>query len=325
MSATESPLVSIVIPVYNGADYLRDAIESALAQTYSPVEVIVVNDGSQDGGATERVAASFQGRIRYFAKENGHVASALNLGIREMRGVYFSWLSHDDLYLPDKLALQVPHAERLGRRSIIYSDFRVLDVEKGTTADVVMKAVDPDRFRWHITLDNSLNGCTLLIPKACFDECGLFDESLRTTQDYDMWFRLAGKFPFTYVPRTVMVSRQHPGQGTRTLRGIALEECNRLLSRFIAHFSREELRAVSGMSPARAYAYIRRNMEQRGFYGASDTARERLEEELRQSSPLTAALVRAELGMRSLCARVGALLRGLARRVEAVLPRGSGT
>ena len=82
------PLVSIVIPVYNGSNFLRDAIDSALAQTYPRVEVIVVNDGSTDGGATEAIAKSYGSRIRYFAKENGRVASAVNYGIANMNGDY---------------------------------------------------------------------------------------------------------------------------------------------------------------------------------------------------------------------------------------------
>ena len=73
--------VSIIIPVYNGSNYLKEAIESALAQTYDNVEVLVVNDGSNDGGATEQIALSYGERIRYFKKENGGVASALNVGI----------------------------------------------------------------------------------------------------------------------------------------------------------------------------------------------------------------------------------------------------
>ena len=102
-----NPLVSIVIPVYNGANFLAEAIDSALAQTYRNLEVIVVNDGSTDGGATERIACSYGDKIRYFSKPNGGVSSALNLGIEKMKGEYFSWLSHDDLYAPDKIENQV--------------------------------------------------------------------------------------------------------------------------------------------------------------------------------------------------------------------------
>ena len=79
-------MISIIIPVYNGANYMKIAIDSALAQTYENTEVIVVNDGSQDNGKTEEIALSYGDKIRYFAKENGGCASALNFGISKMRG-----------------------------------------------------------------------------------------------------------------------------------------------------------------------------------------------------------------------------------------------
>ena len=98
MAEERVPLVSIVIPVYRGANYMREAIDSALGQSWPRCEVIVVNDGSPDGGETERIALSYGDRIRYIAKENGGVSTALNEGIRQMKGEYFSWLSHDDEY-----------------------------------------------------------------------------------------------------------------------------------------------------------------------------------------------------------------------------------
>ena len=97
------PLVSIVIPVYNGSNYLAEAIDSALNQTYDNVEIIVVNDGSKDEGKTRDVALKYGNKIRYFEKENGGVASALNFGVKQMSGEYFSWLSHDDFYTPHKI------------------------------------------------------------------------------------------------------------------------------------------------------------------------------------------------------------------------------
>src|SRR5215470_19778957 len=121
------PLVSIVIPVYNGSDYLREALDSALSQTYPHVEILVVNDGSTDAGATEAIARSYGDRIRYFWKPNGHVASALNFGIQQMRGEYFSWLSHDDVYLPDKIKIQMALAVRATRPTLYYGDFATID------------------------------------------------------------------------------------------------------------------------------------------------------------------------------------------------------
>ena len=119
----QNPKVSIIIPVYNGSDYLKEAIESALAQTYKNTEIIVINDGSKDNGATENIALSFGKKICYFRKSNGGVASALNFGIRKMTGDYFSWLSHDDIYLPKKLQKQVNLILKSPPKTFIYSNF----------------------------------------------------------------------------------------------------------------------------------------------------------------------------------------------------------
>ena len=107
MNSEWLPKVSIIIPVYNGANYMREAIDSALNQTYKNIEVIVVNDGSTDNGETEAIALEYGERIRYFKKRNGGVSSALNYGISKMTGEYFSWLSHDDVYSPEKIRHQI--------------------------------------------------------------------------------------------------------------------------------------------------------------------------------------------------------------------------
>lgn len=97
------PKVTIVIPAYNAANYLAEAVESAINQTYENIEIIVVNDGSNDNGATADVAKKYRNSIRYIEKGNGGSSSALNCGILNMTGEWFSWLSHDDLYCPDKV------------------------------------------------------------------------------------------------------------------------------------------------------------------------------------------------------------------------------
>ena len=133
------PLVSIVIPVYNGSNYMREAIDSALAQSYERVEVIVVNDGSTDD--TEQIALSYGERIRYFRKENGGVSSALNLGIKEMKGEYFSWLSHDDLYTPDKIEVQIDALRGLEEKNALVlckAEF----INKNSGADTKAKACE---------------------------------------------------------------------------------------------------------------------------------------------------------------------------------------
>ena len=114
------PLVSIIIPVYNGSNYMREALDSALAQTYSNIEILVVNDGSNDGGKTRDIALSYGDRIRYLEQEkNGGVSTVLNMGIRAMRGEYFSWLSHDDVYYPEKIQAEIDALRAAGNMDAV--------------------------------------------------------------------------------------------------------------------------------------------------------------------------------------------------------------
>ena len=120
--------VTIIIPVYNGSNYVREAIDSALAQTYKNIEILVVNDGSTDEGATRDICLSYGDKITYYEKENGGVSTALNLGIEKMTGDYFSWLSHDDLYYPDKIEKQMKELEKYDENTILYSNVDLIDL-----------------------------------------------------------------------------------------------------------------------------------------------------------------------------------------------------
>jgi glycosyltransferase involved in cell wall biosynthesis len=211
------PKVSIVIPVFNGSDYLREAVESALAQTYGNVEVLVVNDGSNDGGKSEEIARLYGDRIRYFRKENGGVGSALNLGIREMRGEYFSWLSHDDVYYPGKIQVQMDRATEEKRNVVFYSDYDCIDPESRIIGRVRIPPIEPRALRAALVTLYPVNGCTVLAPKSCLAAVGGFDERLKTTQDYDLWFRMAKVYDFIHIPELLIRSRIHSAQGSLRL------------------------------------------------------------------------------------------------------------
>ena len=206
-----------MIPVFNGANYLRQAIESALAQTYSQREVLIINDGSTDGGATEAIARGFGDAVRYISKTNGGVATALNEGIRQMRGEYFSWLSHDDVYYEHKLARQVECLATLAPTDVLYGDYDIIDRESTKTGTCVGPHPAPDPFRVAMIATYPVHGCTTLVHRNCFELAGMFDESLRTTQDNDMWFRLAGRFRMVHMPVPLIQSREHEQQGCRTI------------------------------------------------------------------------------------------------------------
>lgn len=264
--------VSIVIPVFNGSNYLREAIDSALAQTYPNIEIVVVNDGSSDNGETERIALSYSDKIRYFSKKNGGVASALNLAIEKMSGDYFSWLSHDDLYCPEKVETQMcALAGMANPRAIAYGDHAVFYDNAADAEEVRLPPVPPNQFRYFITVNNILHGCTLLIPRAAFDECGRFNEALRTTQDYDLWFRMAEKYQFIHIPGVLVKARCHGDQSSTRMKSSALKESNELLSDFVRKLSESELVAAthSRRTPSLAYASIAASFRMRGFSDAA--------------------------------------------------------
>lgn len=217
----QNPLISIVIPVYNGSNYLAKAIDSALAQTYENIEIIVVNDGSRDDGATEKVALSYGDKIRYIKKENGGCSSALNKGIEEMNGEYFSWLSHDDMYTPEKIACQVALITEENKNSIFMCDSVFVDKDgnklnrrnytwpNGTyTAEQALA----NMFEGH-----GIGGCSLMIPKVLFDQNGFFRNDVVYMQDYDMWYRLfLGGAPIVCCDTVGVLSRVHAMQTTVT-------------------------------------------------------------------------------------------------------------
>ena len=245
----ENPQISIIIPVYNGSNYMREAIDSALAQTYDNFEVLVVNDGSNDGGATREIALSYGDSIRYFEKENGGVATALNLAIREMKGEYFSWLSHDDLYYPHKLSVQMRAIlERGDRTAISYGNYDSLNMFTGEKEPTDFLAWYPlERLESSVfpIFYSLIQGCSLLIHKSHFDRVGAFDESLLTSQDYDMWFRMFRGQKLVFVPQSLICSRVHSEQGTRTMECFRAES-GRFFSKASLSLSGEELIAAFG-------------------------------------------------------------------------------
>lgn len=209
------PMVSIIIPVFNGSKYLREAIDSALNQTYHNIEVIVINDGSDDCGKTEQIATSYGERVRYYSKPNGGVATALNFGILNMKGEYFSWLSHDDVYYPEKIETQINYLKKIGNKNVaLYSDYEFIDHEGKYLRTNRIKHIPPEKFRYSIIISRPVNGCTTLIPKIFFETVGLFNEKLKTIQDYEMWFRMSEQFDFIHIPEILIKSRRHPEQGS---------------------------------------------------------------------------------------------------------------
>lgn len=213
MATQEPGLVTIVIPVYNGANFVTEAIESALAQTYPQVEIVAVNDGSTDGGATEAILESYRGRIEIIHKANGGVSSALNLGISEARGQYICWLSHDDLYEPTMVEKMMAVMNQHQGKTIVHSNLVTIDQWNNVLGRTDYPPLDPERVLELLLASWPIHGCALMVPKDCFNEVGLFDEKLWLTSDYEMWLRMAKHgWGFRLQPEHLVKSRIHRGQ-----------------------------------------------------------------------------------------------------------------
>ncbi|MBO5907604.1 MAG: glycosyltransferase [Clostridia bacterium] len=235
------PLVSIVIPLYNGSNYVEEALKSALAQTYDNIEIVVVNDGSTDGGAGRAICEKYADKIVYFEKENGGCASALNYGVRHAKGEFISWLSHDDLYEPTKIEHQLLQYEKhgLSRENTVISNVGGLIDSAGN--EIAHPSRKDTGFLPSITafeyilLRRCPNGCGLLIPRGLFERFGYFDEGQRFVLDWNLWLRFALLgVDFYFDDERLVSNRVHSMQVTVKQKELHSKEANQTVDQLLA-------------------------------------------------------------------------------------------
>ena len=277
MNKNFNPLVSIIIPIYNGSNYMREAIDSAIAQTYENIEIIVVNDGSTDN--TEEIAKSYGDKIQYYKKENEGVATALNLAIKKSNGEYISWLSHDDVYFFSKIEKQISFLNINNEKKVIlYSDWYIMDAN-GKYIFAVEHLEKHERKKlnnsFYPLLKGLVHGCTLLIPREAFDKVAFFDTMLKTTQDYDLWFKLFQVYPIRHMSEKLIKSRKHDKQGSRTIEESALE-ASILWIKMAEMLSDSDRMYISGNSLS-FYKELRNIMIESNYNQATDYFEKRIE------------------------------------------------
>ena len=261
MNTTFKPLVSIVIPVYNGSNFLAEAIDSALAQTYKNIEVVVVNDGSRDDGATEKVALSYGDKIKYYPKTNGGVSSALNYGIEKMSGEYFSWLSHDDLYEPQKVEREVDELAKMQDKenTIICCADSLMDVN-GNPIYHPTKRLEgmysgSDLFNIFFAKHLVINGCTLLIHKSVFERFGGFSQ-FRYIQDIECWIHfMLGGVSYCFIPDKLNKMRVHAGQVTQRMPELFYTEMRQFSNNIIDDYLLKDKLSDSNIHSFLSYQY----------------------------------------------------------------------
>lgn len=311
------PLVSVVVPVYNQGEFVEQAISSVLAQRYSPVEVIVVNDGSTDD--TPRRLARFEHAVRVIHQSNQGAAAALNRGIRESSGGLVCWLSADDEFLPGKLECQVAALLDHPDAAFAHTGYETVDasgVRIETVADPV--AIHPDPF---VTVfwANSLNGSTVMLRREAFDAQGGFDESLRADVDADMWLRIMTESYAVGVPGVYVRYRVHSNSLSANTQ-LMMSSMSVVRRR---HFSELVKRVSAGPEPAATFAKMGADVARQGLF---DIARRLRRQSLRTGlapralSASIAAEITARMKQRPPIHRLGRDVKRLGSRARGRYP-----
>jgi glycosyltransferase involved in cell wall biosynthesis len=219
------PLISVIITSYNQARFVTYTVTSVLEQTYSPLEVIVVDDGSTD--ETKAELAPYLDKIRYIYQLNQGVSVARNTGIKAAKGELIAFLDGDDLWLPHKLALQVECLEKSRDVGLVHSNVSYFGAndegERQTKGALTTYAGDCYA---ELLLRNRITTSSVLVRRDCLKQVGLFDEGIRkaSTEDYDLWIRIARYFEFAYVPDPVVLYRVHPNNAINDFRTLIENE-----------------------------------------------------------------------------------------------------
>lgn len=199
-----NPLISIIIPVFNGERYIANAIQSILAQNYHPIEIIVVDDGSND--KTAEILGGFGEQIKYLHQENSGPPCARNYGIKNARGDFIAFLDHDDIFLNNALALHL-HCMNKHKNpgvSLGYSQVNKLSAD----SDIVETK----------TVPQLLLQCALF-KKSVFDTVGMFDETLFLGDDLDFFLRIReAKIPFAIHSNVVTIYNRHETNVTNNIK-----------------------------------------------------------------------------------------------------------
>lgn len=242
-AARTAPLVSIVLPVFNGERYLRGALDSILAQSFADYELIAVDDCSTD--RTPEIFAEYAARdhrIRVHRNAvNSKLPASLNAGFRLARGDLFTWTSDDNLLRPHMLQTLVEAAQAHGDHGVFHSDYRLID-EAGVPGKLVSVAPSDQLIFGNVV------GCSFLYRREVHHALGGYDEALFGVEDYDFWLRAARQFAFFPIAEDLYLYRRHSGSLTSARA--------RHIHALAAQIMQREIEALP-RSPRRAEAYVR--------------------------------------------------------------------
>lgn len=226
------PLVSAILPIYNGERFLREAIDSVLGQSYPAIELVAVDDGSTDGSAA--ILDAYGGRLVVVRQANGGVARARSAGVNASHGAFVAFLDQDDWWRADKVAKQVALFQADPELDLVHTDLAHYDERSHTYVGRLNPMATPQALTGHcydlLLMENHIANGTVMVRRAAIDRVGGFDTSIagNTVADYDLWLRLARQSKFAFLPEELTVFRLHAAQGTWKRRDMLAAELEML-------------------------------------------------------------------------------------------------
>ncbi len=210
------PKISVVIPAYNVMAYLPETVESVIKQTFTDLEVLIINDGSSDQ-IVQWVSQLTDPRIKLISQENQGLPGARNTGITHAQGEYIAFLDADDLWEPSKLEKQVECFEKAPEVGLVYTWTTLIDSLRKPIGITFNYDLEGKVWEQILVVDAVGNGSSAMVRRNCFNTVGNFDTSLTWGEDWDMWIRIAAQYPFAVVKEYLTLYRQHPGSMSKNL------------------------------------------------------------------------------------------------------------
>lgn len=201
------PKVSVVIPAYNAMRYLPETVESVFKQTFSDFEVLIINDGSSDN-IVHWTSGLSDSRVRLISQENRGLSEARNTGIAHAQGEYIAFLDADDLWEPTKLEKQVRCLDDNPAVGLVHTWLVLVDEQSKSTGRVMK--YNAQGYVWNQVAEKNVIACPSVMVRHCCFDVGVFNRNLRSLEDWDMWIRIASRYPFAAIAEPLAYYRQLP-------------------------------------------------------------------------------------------------------------------
>lgn len=257
----KSPLVSVVMSVYNGEKYLRQAIDSILNQTFKDFEFIIIDDGSKDK-SREIINSYHDPRIKLISRENKGLTFSLNEGIKKAKGKYVARMDADDISHLDRLALEVKRMEEDLNLGLIGSNYTVISLEGNplATTDVF---THPDDLKVAETLSNQYGHGSVMMRKSVLDKVGLYDKAVGVVEDYDLFTRISHVAKIANIKKSLYFWRSNPKGVSRSNYETQLKLTDKIIDREFRYMmnNRRKYKIISSFHPdSWKYLYKKANL-----------------------------------------------------------------